>query len=162
MHEQGWYRTQDVQLRTGVTVTGIDRDTHQLQLAGRERLGYDKLALATGSSPRSLPIPGPDLARVQCLRTVGDSDRLRAAIAAGGPVVVVGAGWIGLEAAARLAGVQVTVCAGGRVATAAAGAGSEMGAVFTALHRDHGVDLRLETGIAKITGDGRGFTVRHG
>jgi 3-phenylpropionate/trans-cinnamate dioxygenase ferredoxin reductase subunit len=142
-----------------VTVAGIDRGAHRVELAGGQRLGYDKLALATGSRPRTLPIPGADLTGVHYLRTVGESARLRAAIAAGGRVVIAGAGWIGLEvaAAARIARVEVTVLESA-VLPLQRVLGSEMGQVFADLHRDHGVDLRLDTGIAEITGDGHRTT----
>jgi 3-phenylpropionate/trans-cinnamate dioxygenase ferredoxin reductase subunit len=159
VHEPDWYATHDVHLRTGVTVTGIDRGARQVRLAGGERIGYDKLALATGSSPRRLPIPGAELAGVHYLRTVGDSARLRAAIAARGRLVIVGAGWIGLEvaAAARIAGGEVTVVEAASLPLMRV-LGDEMGRVFAELHRDHGVDLRLGTGVAEITGEGRRAT----
>jgi 3-phenylpropionate/trans-cinnamate dioxygenase ferredoxin reductase subunit len=89
VHEPDWYATHDVHLRTGLTVARIDRGSHGGELAGGERLGYDKLALATGSRPRTLPVPGSGLKGVHYLRTVGDSARRRAAIAAGGRVVTV-------------------------------------------------------------------------
>jgi 3-phenylpropionate/trans-cinnamate dioxygenase ferredoxin reductase subunit len=159
VHEPGWYAAHDVHLRTGTTVAGIDRGARQVELVGGERLDYDKLALATGSSPRELAIPGANLDGVHSLRNLGDSERLRAAIASGDRMVVVGAGWIGLEvaAAARLAGVEVTIVEPEPQPLLRA-LGPEMGAVFAALHRDHGVDLRLNTGITEIAGDGNHVT----
>src|SRR6266700_3471379 len=100
VHEESWYTGQEVELRLGVTVTALDRAGKQAALPGGETLRYDKLLLATGASPRRLPVPGGDLGGVLYLRTADDSERLRAAISGGGRVVVVGAGWIGLEAAA--------------------------------------------------------------
>lgn len=154
VHEPAWYASHDVQLRTATRVTGIHRGTHQVTVDGGEQLGYDKLLLATGSTPRRLSVPGQMLDGVHCLRTLADSDRVRAAIGAGGRLVIVGAGWIGLEVAAvaRSAGVEVTVLARASLPLQRA-LGPEMGAVFADLHREHGVDLRLETELAEITGD---------
>lgn len=153
VHEQGWYAEHDVELRLGATVTGLHRSTHQIELAGGERVAYDKLLLATGSSPRKLRAPGADLAGVHYLRRLGDSDALRDVFAQGGSLVVVGAGWIGLEAAAaaRHFGVEVTVIEPEPVPLHAA-LGREIGDIFGALHRDHGVDVRTGAGVAAIEG----------
>ena len=127
-----------------------------MELAGGERLGYDKLLLTTGSSPRRLAVAGADLDGVLYLRMIEDADRLRAALADGGRrVVVVGAGWIGLEvtSAARGYGNDVAVVEPQPVPLRAA-LGDELGAVFAALHREHGVDLRLGTGVRELTGTG--------
>ena len=159
VHEPDWYAAHDVELRTSTTVTGIDRDAHQVLLDDGQRLGYDKLLLATGSTPRTPPIPGASLEGVRYLRTVDDSNRLRETIAGGGPIAIVGAGWIGLEvaAAARIAGVQTTVLEAAPQPLLRA-LGAEMGSVFADLHREHGVDLRLGAQITEITGDGRHVT----
>ena len=79
--------------------------------ADGNRLRYDKLLLATGATPRRLPVPGADLAGVHYLRSLDDSDQLKAALRPGTRVVIIGGGWIGLEtaAAARAAGAEVTV-----------------------------------------------------
>ena len=91
--------------------TAIDRAAHEVVTADGERVGYDRLLLATGSSPAPAAVDGADLDGVHTLRTLEDSTAVKDAIAAGGPLVVVGAGWIGLEvaSAARAAGVDVTV-----------------------------------------------------
>ncbi|MHB1434478.1 MAG: NAD(P)/FAD-dependent oxidoreductase, partial [Streptosporangiaceae bacterium] len=111
VHPAEWYGEHDVELRLGATVTAIDPGVHQISLAGGERIGYDRLLLATGAAPRRIEVPGADLDGVHYLRTVADSERIRAAFAQAGRVVVIGAGWIGLEAAAaaREAGRAVTV-----------------------------------------------------
>ncbi len=92
-----------------------------MTLADGSRIGYAKLLLATGSSPRRLPVPGADADGVLYLRRVGDSDRIRAAFQDASRVAVIGAGWIGLEtaAAARAAGVRGDGPGGGRAAAAA-------------------------------------------
>jgi 3-phenylpropionate/trans-cinnamate dioxygenase ferredoxin reductase subunit len=113
---------------------------------------YDKLLLTTGAAPRKLRIPGSDEAPLHYLRTFANSERLKAELSAGGRrVVVVGAGWIGLEvtAAARTYGNDVTVLEP-QAAPLQAALGTEMGGVFAQLHRDHDVDLRLSTGVASF------------
>jgi 3-phenylpropionate/trans-cinnamate dioxygenase ferredoxin reductase subunit len=108
---RSWYADNGVELRLGVPVTGIDRAAHEVALADGSRIGYAKLLLATGSSPRRLPVPGTDADGVHYLRRVGDSDQIKATFQAAARIAVIGAGWIGLEcaAAARAAGVEVTL-----------------------------------------------------
>jgi 3-phenylpropionate/trans-cinnamate dioxygenase ferredoxin reductase component len=155
LHEQGWYDEQRIELRLGVRVRLIDRDAHEVELSDGARLSYDKLLLATGSSVRRPKIPGGDLDGVLYLRTLTDSNRLREAFAAARRVVVVGAGWIGLEtaAAARSAGADVTVIEPQPTPLFAA-LGREMGEVFGDLHRAHGVDLRLGQSVTAFRGEG--------
>ncbi len=156
VHDETWYGEHDVDLRLATTAVGLDAAARQVELAGGERLGYDKLLLTTGSSPRRLAVAGADLDGVLYLRMIEDADRLRAALADGGRrVVVVGAGWIGLEvtSAARGYGNDVAVVEPQPVPLRAA-LGDELGAVFAALHREHGVDLRLGTGVRELTGTG--------
>jgi 3-phenylpropionate/trans-cinnamate dioxygenase ferredoxin reductase subunit len=147
VHSADWYAEHDVDLRTGVTVTAIDRATATVSTsgpAGTESLPYDKLLLATGASPRRLDFPGADGDRVLYLRTVEDSDRLREAFQPGTRIAVAGAGWIGLEttAAARLADCPVTVLEPQSSALPDQ-LGPELGAVFADLHRAHGVEFRF-------------------
>src|SRR6185437_11915606 len=94
-----WYAENNVQLRLGETVTGIDRDAKQVTLAGGDQVGYTKLLLTTGSAPRKLTVPGADAAGVHYLRRVEDSDAIKAAFDGAAKIAVIGAGWIGLEAA---------------------------------------------------------------
>jgi 3-phenylpropionate/trans-cinnamate dioxygenase ferredoxin reductase subunit len=154
VHDADWYAAHDVELRLGTRVTAIDRAAHQVEVADGERLYYTKLLLATGSSPRRLEVPGADLGGVRYLRRVEDSERLREAFRAGGPIVVIGGGWIGLEtaAAARGYGADVTILEPlptplHRVL------GPELGEVFARLHRDHGATLRLGTEVAELRGE---------
>lgn len=156
VHEESWYAEHEVELLLGRRVTLLDRVAHQVQLDTGERIGYAKVLLATGASPRRLRLPGSDLEGVHYLRRVEDSDRLRETLRAGGRIVVVGAGWIGLEtaAAARESGCDVTVI-DPQPAPLIAALGSEMAAFFAALHRRHGVDLRLSHTVTEFRGNGR-------
>jgi NADPH-dependent 2,4-dienoyl-CoA reductase/sulfur reductase-like enzyme len=145
VHPEDWYAGHGVDLRMGVTVTAIDRSN--VVTSGPEGSGtlrYDKLLLATGASPRRLGFPGSDRAEVLYLRTVADSQRLRAAFQPGTRVVVAGAGWIGLEttAAARSKDCPVTVLEP-QPGALQDQLGPELGAVFADLHRAHGVEFRF-------------------
>ena len=156
VHPGDWYADQDVELRMGVRATHLDPAAHRLTLDDGDQLAYAKLLLATGSSPRRLPVPGADLDGVRYLRTLADSDRLLADLSGGGRrVVVVGAGWIGLEvtAAARHYGNEVTVVEPQPTPLHAV-LGPEMGAVFARLHRDHGVDQFTDTVVRELRGSG--------
>jgi 3-phenylpropionate/trans-cinnamate dioxygenase ferredoxin reductase subunit len=155
VHPAQWYADNNIDLRTGVTVTEIDRAAHAVVLADGTRIEYGKLLLTTGSSPRRLTIEGADLSGVHYLRSVGDSDRLKAAFGEGVRVAVIGAGWIGLEtaAAARNAGADVTVLEMAELPLLRV-LGREVAAVFADLHREHGVDLRFGIQVAAITGEG--------
>lgn len=162
LHPADWYAEHGVELRTGVRASALDRDAHEVVLDDGERVGYRKLLLATGSSPRRLPLAGAELDGVHHLRTLGDSDRIAAAIRSSSQIVVVGAGWIGLEvaAAARLADVAVTVIESAPLPLLRV-LGPEIAEVFATLHREHGVDLRVDTELARIRGsDGRATGVR--
>lgn len=156
VHPADWYGEHDVDLRTGVRGTSLDPAAHRLTLDTGEELPYAKLLLATGSSVRRLPVPGADLDGVRYLRTFADSDRLLADLSGGGRrVVVVGAGWIGLEvaAAARHHGNDVTIVEPQPTPLHAV-LGPEMGRVFARLHRDHGVDLFTDTVVREVRGAG--------
>jgi 3-phenylpropionate/trans-cinnamate dioxygenase ferredoxin reductase subunit len=153
-----FWAAKDVTIHTGRTVVGIDRVARAVTLdaaGGGGILRYDHLVLATGAAPRR--VAGADLAGVHVLRTRDDADRLRAELADATDVVVVGAGFIGLEvaAAARKRGAAVTLLemtgrAMGRVVSERTAAG------FVDEHRRHGVDVRFGTGLAAVLGDGAG------
>src|SRR5690606_709377 len=108
--------------RVGLSAVAIEPDAHRVTLADGRSLAYAKLLLATGSSPRSLDVPGSDLRGVQTVRTVHDAELLAARLTAAqrdgaGKVVVIGDGWIGMEmaASARVLGLDVTVVGRGEV-----------------------------------------------
>jgi len=155
VHPWQWYTENDVDLRLGVTVTSIDPVARAVTLADGSRVGYAKLLLATGSSPRVLPVPGAGLDGVLYLRRVADSDQIKATLQTASRVAVIGAGWIGLEtaAAARAAGVDVTVLEMTELPLLRV-LGPEVAQVFACLHRDHGVDLRCGVQVAEITSIG--------
>ena len=162
VHPAEWYRDNGIDLLLGTTVTSIDRSSKTVALPDGSTLAYDKLGLATGSRPRRLPIPGADAEGVYLLRTIEQSDALLSLFGTARRLVVIGAGWIGLEvtAAARAAGVEVTVLEMGPVPLRAA-LGEEMGTVFAELHRAHEVDLRCGVQVAEIvTADGKATGVR--
>ena len=153
VHPETWYAEHDVDLRLGTTVAGIDPTGHQVTLADGTRLGYTKLLLATGSSPRRLRVPGADQDGVLYLRRAQDSDQIKQTLQSASRVAVVGGGWIGLEvtAAARAAGVEVTLLEAARLPLLAV-LGPEVAQVFADLHREHGVDARFGAQVAEITG----------
>ena len=162
VHNSDWYDDNSVDLRLATTVAAVRPGAHEIELAGGETIGYGALLLATGSTPRRLPVPGADAAGILTLRRVEDSDAIRQTFGADRRLAIIGGGWIGLEvaAAAREAGTEVTVIE----ATAApllAVLGPDLAAVFATLHTDHGVTLYTEARVAEIlTTDGRASGVR--
>ena len=161
VHDAGWYEEHDVALRTGTEVTAIDVAGTAVELGGGERLAWDRLLLATGGEPRRLDIPGAGLDGVLYLRTLADSRRLREAIDAGGRLVVVGAGWIGAEAAAsaRQLGMEVTLLE--RLTVPLENVlGATVGGIYADIHREHGVELLTGVEIEAIEGEGRVERVR--
>lgn len=145
----------NIELRTEVKVASIDRAAKQVLLADGSALPYDGLVLATGSTPRSLPLPGGDAAGVHALRSRGDADAISARLALcqeqQRPVVVIGGGFIGLEVAAtaRKKGLAVTVLEAaprllGRVLAPA------LSDWYAALHRSHGVQLVFDARIEAL------------
>ncbi|TDC63976.1 NAD(P)/FAD-dependent oxidoreductase [Actinomadura sp. GC306] len=157
VHEADWYDKHDVELRAGASVTAVDPGAHEVRLSTGEPVRYTKLLLATGASPRRLDVPGSKLQGIHYLRTMADAAALKQALAHGGRrVVVAGAGWIGLEtaAAARAHGNDVTVIEP-EPAPLHAAMGPELGGMFGDLHREHGVDLRLDQGVAGFWGAGQ-------
>ena len=161
VHPAEFYAEHDIEVRTATTVTGIDRATSQVQISGGESLAYDTLLLTTGAAPRALDVPGADLPGVVTLRTVADADVLREQIAQAGRVVVVGAGWIGCEVAAcaRTLGAQVTMLTPDPYPLVRV-LGPELGEVFADLHTEHGVDLRVGTGVEQVVGTDQAKGVR--
>jgi 3-phenylpropionate/trans-cinnamate dioxygenase ferredoxin reductase subunit len=153
VHPADWYAEHAVELRTDVEVVALDREAHEVVLAGGEHVPYDKVLLATGSEPRRLEVPGGDLAGVLTLRRIEDSQRLKDAYTRASSVVVVGGGWIGLEtaAAARAAGLEVTLLERGELPLLRV-LGPDVAPVFADLHREHGVDLRTGAVVAEVLG----------
>ncbi len=159
--DAGWYEAHDVELRTSTLVESLDVGGRAVVLSGGERVDYDALLLATGAEPKRPPIPGVELDGVHVLRTLDDSDALRALMDRGGRLVVVGAGWIGCEvaASARQKGMEVALVEPQSVPLEGV-LGPELGAIYRDVHADHGIELHLGTGVEAIEGDGRAERVR--
>ena len=150
VHEARWYAEQGVELVTGDPVTRIDLDRGSVDV-GERNVGYDRLLIATGAQPRRLAMADDSGLPVTYLRTFEDSLALKERLS--GRLLVIGAGWIGLEVASavRNAGGEVTVVeqAGTPLANVL---GERIGTSFAQLHREHGVDLRLATSVESIDG----------
>jgi 3-phenylpropionate/trans-cinnamate dioxygenase ferredoxin reductase subunit len=153
VHEGSYYDEHDIELRLGETAVALDAAGREVELAGGERLPFDRLLIATGAEPRTLSIPGAELDGVHYLRSVESSDAIRRRIDRGGSVVVVGAGWIGAEtaASARQRGLDVTVIEPMSVPLERV-LGPEVGAIYRDIHADHGVEMLLGTGVEAFEG----------
>ncbi|PZT86418.1 MAG: pyridine nucleotide-disulfide oxidoreductase [Citromicrobium sp.] len=157
--EQFW-ADRSIALRAGCNVNEVDAQARTLALSDGSSVGFRKLIWAAGGDPRRLSCAGADLAGIHTIRNRRDTDALKTEIDAGARrAVIVGAGYIGLEAAAvlRKMGCEVTVLEMlDRVLARVAG--PELSAFYAAEHRAQGVDLRLQTGVEKIEGDGQRVT----
>lgn len=158
LRPEAFYVEHSIELVTGARVASIDPGAHRIELEAGRTFDYDRLLLATGSRVRRLDgMPGSDLEGVLYLRTIEDSDRIRAAMENAERVVVVGGGYIGLEVASvaveagrSVTVVEVTPRLLSRVAT------SELAAFYAGLHRARGVELRLGCSVARFRGAGGG------
>ncbi len=148
----------DLTWRLGVAATALDTGARRVTLADGSTISYDGLVIATGAAVRRLP-GQPQLAGVCELRTLADALDLRDRFGEGVRLVVIGAGFIGLEAAAtaQSAGCTVTVLEGAP-APLMRGLGAEMGAAVASVHTRHGIDLRCGVQVAAIEGDGSRVT----
>ena len=154
LHPAEWYAERNVTLHLGTEVSAIDPSAHTISLSTGSTLAYARLLLATGSTARRLDVPGAGLANVLTLRSMDESAELRSRLVAGSDVVIIGAGWIGLEvaAAARIHGCQVTVIE--PAATPLFGPlGPELGGWFARLHEGHAVSFRFEESVREVHGD---------
>ena len=151
-----WYADNRVEFRSGVAATRIDRDLRTIALSDGGTESWDALVIATGSRPRRLPVPGASLGGVFELRTITDTRRISEFMQPGERMVVVGAGYIGLEVAAvaRSLGLEVTVLeAMDRVLARVTG--PVVSEFFEREHRSHGVDVRCGTGLVGFEGEGQ-------
>lgn len=150
VNDAGWYDEHQVELRTGTEVTALDARGHRV-LVGATAQSYSKLLLATGCSPRRMPLAEQHGAPVTYLRTMEDSARIKAALRPGSRVVVIGGGWIGLEvaAAARTVGADAVVVESLELPLLRV-LGGEVAEIFAGLHREHGVDLRLSAEVTAV------------
>ena len=147
----------DIDLRLNIEVTAVDPAGKVLTLSDSSSFTYGKLIWAAGGDPRKLSCKGADLAGVHAVRTRADCDQLMGEIDGGVKnIVVIGGGYIGLEAAAVLTklGCHVTLLeALPRVLARVAG--PELSAFYEKEHRDHGVDLRTGVAVDHLLGEGR-------
>lgn len=146
-----WYADSNVTLLAERRATKIHRAKRQVELDDGKAIDYQAVVIATGARPRLLSVSGADHPTVLYLRTIDDSLKLLKLIRPGGHVVVIGAGFIGLEvaAAAKQLGSEVTVLELGALPMGRA-VPPKVGAFYAAFHRAKGVDLRLGTGVKRI------------
>lgn len=150
------YDEQDIEVRLKSKVTAIDPDAKTLTLTDGETLSWDRLAITTGARVRELPIDGATLPGAFYLRTMDDTLAIRNAVKPGTNALIIGGGWIGLECAATLSKLGCTpivieaadrLC--GRAVT------PEISDWMLEFHQNKGVDVRLNTGIERLEGDGK-------
>ncbi|HEX2893521.1 MAG TPA: FAD-dependent oxidoreductase [Marmoricola sp.] len=148
-----WYADHDVVVRTGHPVIGLDLENDVVHTDVGET-PFASLLLATGARARTLPIEPTHAVEVHYLRSLDDAERLRDRLGEGHRLLVVGAGWIGMEvaASARQLGTAVTVVDPAEQPLMAV-LGPEIGRRFAAVHRDHGVDLRTGTALDHLEHD---------
>lgn len=156
-----FYGDAGIEVMTSTTVTSVDPMDRLVQLDGGGALGYERLLLATGASPRPLDVSGGHLPGVLSLRTVDDADVLRQGILSAERVVVVGSGWIGCEVAAcaRMLGAEVAMVSPDPYPLFSV-LGPQVGAVVRDLHVDHGVVLHLGSSVEAVVGTDRAQGVR--
>jgi 3-phenylpropionate/trans-cinnamate dioxygenase ferredoxin reductase subunit len=153
VRDESFYEEHAITHQQGVTATRVELGARLvLDDAGGEH-SFDRLLFATGSRPRSVPVPGADLPGLKTLRTIEDSLSLRSAFIDAERVVIVGSGWIGSEAAAaaRKHGAEVTVVSRSSAPLVSV-LGDEVAAVFRGLHTEHGVNWRFGAKVAEFTG----------
>ncbi|MDO1560192.1 FAD-dependent oxidoreductase [Brevundimonas sp. 2R-24] len=166
LRPESFYREQDIELVTGVAVRAIDREARMVRL-DRSRSGagvpYDALILATGSRARTLPVPGGDDPAVLTLRTMADADRLKARLTPGARLVLIGAGYVGLEAAASATALGCTatvVEVQDRVLSRTAS--PALAERIAARHGQAGVEILTGVGVAAIRPGGTGVELSDG
>jgi 3-phenylpropionate/trans-cinnamate dioxygenase ferredoxin reductase subunit len=150
-----FYDDRDITLRLGCAATGLNTAEQTVTLADGSDLGYDELVIATGLVPKRIP-SFPDLDGIRVLRSLDESLALRRHAADAHHAVVVGAGFIGCEVAASLRGLGVdVVLVEPQPAPLASVLGTRIGELVARLHRSEGVDVRAETAVGEVRGDGR-------
>jgi len=148
-----WYTDQDIDIQTGLPITAVDVVKNFATKSDDERLDFDHLVFAAGSRNRQLPLAGAELKNIFGLRSLRDVDYLRPHVGMGKELVIIGAGYIGLETAAvaRELGANVTVIelADRVLARVTSPVISDF---YENLHRSHGIDIRTETSVSQING----------
>jgi 3-phenylpropionate/trans-cinnamate dioxygenase ferredoxin reductase subunit len=154
-HDEAWYREHDVEVLLATRASTLDPSTRTVTTEIGDQLRYGGLVLATGATPVRLGLPGEDLEGVYYLRTVDDSERLRAAISRAETMVVIGGGFIGAEVAASATQMDTRVTLLELVETLWTRAvGPQMGRFFEEFLRDRGVHVRTGIGAQGLEGDG--------
>ncbi|HEX5418179.1 MAG TPA: FAD-dependent oxidoreductase, partial [Chloroflexota bacterium] len=148
-----YYGEQEIELRPGETATALRPPERAVTLASGEAITYDKLLIATGVTVRQLVVPGSHLKGIHYLRTIEDARAIRAAAEKANRAVVVGAGFIGAEVAASLRSVgrEVSLLEVLPVPLQRA-LGERVGGIYAEIHRERGVDLRLNEGVSAFRG----------
>ena len=160
IRKPAFYEKEQVAFRRA-RVTAIGREARTVSLDDGETVGYHKLVLCLGARPRPLTIPGTDLAGVHYLRDAADIEAIRGSLAGAGRAVIIGAGYVGLEAAASLRklGIAVSVLeVADRVLQRVTA--PEVSAFYDRVHREEGVDIRTGAAAAALEGEGRVSGVR--
>lgn len=158
--DDAWYRAHDVDVRLGVRATGLDTAARTLTLSDATVLGYGDVVLATGSSPKPLPVPGGDLPGVVLVRDVDSSDAMRALAEPGRRIIVLGSGFIGCEAASSMAARGATVLmATPEDVPHASRLGPDAGGRIASWLRSDGVDVRTGAGASRVKRRGDGWRV---
>ena len=160
LKDPAWWAENGIDLRLGTRVTGIDRGAKTVTL-GDGPLPYDALVIATGARARVLPLPGADLDGLLALRTAADAEALKARLGPGRRLVVIGGGYVGLEAAASavaLGGSAVVLERETRVLARVASA--TLSHFYETAHAARGVEIVTGASIVAIEGEGRAEAVR--
>jgi len=150
--KRSFYDSAKVDLILGKRANLINRDSKEVLLQDGKKIPYSKLILATGTRARILPVEGADAACIKYLRTLADVDDIKASLAPRGKLLIVGAGYIGLEVAASAIkqGIEVTVLeAQGRVLARVTS--EYVSAFYQDIHREAGVDIRLDAGLKRFS-----------
>jgi NADPH-dependent 2,4-dienoyl-CoA reductase/sulfur reductase-like enzyme len=149
-----FFSEHEIEVWRGKEVARVDAKTKTVSFKDGAQLVYDALLAATGGEPRTLPVPGSELKNVLTLRSFADADAIIAAAGNAKRAVVIGASFIGMEAAfsLRTRGLEVTVVAPDRTPFERT-LGAEIGALFQKIHESNGVQFRLGAKVKRIVGD---------
>jgi 3-phenylpropionate/trans-cinnamate dioxygenase ferredoxin reductase subunit len=160
VHPESFYEEHGVELLSGAPVGEIDVTRRRVRL-GDDWIGFDRLLLATGATPRRLAVPGSDLDGIVTLRTMADADRIREQAARAERIVVIGGGWIGSEVAASLRQLEhdVTLLLPTQNPLEHV-LGAELGAMYRLAHEEHGVRILAGTTATGFEGGTRVAAVR--
>jgi 3-phenylpropionate/trans-cinnamate dioxygenase ferredoxin reductase subunit len=156
VHPPAWYEEQRAELRLGVEARRLDPQARAVELSGGERVGYERLVIASGALPRLPGMPGAELEGVHVYRTLADATAVRDAAGEAGAALVVGGSFIGLETSASLRrrGLEVTLVVRDELLFPALGS-PELSRQLVELYRGEGVEVRTGETVAELTGDGR-------